>query len=195
MKPDPHPTADAESAVDHQSSLTGLTADGAHQVTLPGREASGARTGDSGEATVVNAFPMEDAVLVSHYFESDEAFGVLREYYDKRAYRFEIPRQAFRRVRAELAGLGYELRPVDDVKRYAVAVRKYTDHPEVVFGDSVAEFSVDGYNVFVMTDAAAVDAAVAAGAVRLADAPVTVRFPTAHGTGPLTVRDVTAAGD
>lgn len=189
MRPDPHSD---DAAVGHQSSLAGVAADGAHQVTLP----VGPAGSDEGTATeVVNAFPMRDVVLVSHYFESDRAFAVLGEYYHRRSYRFEIPRQEFRTVRAELAGLGYDLRPVDDVERFAVAVRKYRDHPEVVFGDSVAQFSADEYNVFVMADGAAVEAAVEAGAVRLDAAPVTVRFPTTHGTGPLTVRDVTAYGD
>ncbi len=194
MRPDPHATADAgEAPVGHQSSLAGVAAEGTHQLTLPGRETAGDRSGSTPE--VVNAFPMGDAVLLDYYFESEEAFAVLREYYDRRAYRFEVPRQAFRTVRAELAGLGYDLRLVDDVERFAVAVQKYSEHPEAVFGDSVAEFSAEKYNVFVMNDAAAVDAAVGEGAMRLADAPITVRFPTGHGTGPLTVQDVTAYGN
>lgn len=184
----------ADASVGHrQSALDGVDPDGTRQTVLPGP--AGETTADTDDdARVVNAFPLDDVVLVRHYFDDGEAFAALRPYYDRRAYRFEIPRAEFRRVRATLAGHGYALEPVEDPGRYAVVVRKYRAHPECVFEEAVAEFSSDEHNVFVLADEAAVEAAVADGATRLADAPVTVRFPTAHGTGPLAVRDVAAPG-
>lgn len=181
----------ADASVGHrQSALDGVDPDGTRQTVLPGH-ADGTADPDE-DAQVVNAFPLGEAVLVRQYFDDEAAFAALRPYYDRRAYRFEIPRAEFRRVRATLAGCGYVLEPVDDPAAYAVVLRKYRTHPECVFEAAVAEFSSDGYNVFVLADEAAVEAAVADGATRLADAPVTVRFPTAHGTGPLAVRDVAA---
>lgn len=180
---------------DGQTTLAGADEDGTHQAALT--DAVGAATGADGpddrgdEREVVNAFPVRDRVLVRHYFEGG-AYGVLEPYYDRRNYRFDVPRDEFRRVRAELDGHGYDLRLVEDLASFAVVVRKYRAHPETVFEDAVVEFANDDFNVFVLADRRAVGAAVEGGAERLADAPVTVRFPTAHGTGPLTVADLTA---
>lgn len=144
------------------------------------------------DVETVNAFPLRDVVLVNHYFEGDGAFAALQPYYDQRAYRFEIPRGELPGLNHGLRAHGYELARVDALEPYAVVVRKYSHHPESVFSDAVAEFSNADFNVFVLKDAAAVATAVRSGATRLADAPVAVRFPTAHGTGPLTVDDLTA---
>lgn len=194
MTPDARPAGSQQPSPGHrQCSLSGIDADGGHQTTLaaPGTSTRPGRKPAPGASTTeVNAFPVGDALLVRHYFERSAAFGILREYYDSRSYRFEIPRAEFRRVRTRLATHGYDLRPVEDVERFAVAVRKYSEHPEGIVEDSVVQFSAGEYNVFVMKDDAGVRAAVADGAVRLAEAPVTVRIPTGHGTGPLTVRDV-----
>lgn len=186
MSPQTRPV-DGSSTGYRQCSLSGIDADGGHQTTLAGPRT---RANGPSVSNEVNAFPVGETVLVRHYFERDAAFGILREYYDPRASRFEIPRAAFRRVATRLEIHGYDLRLVEDVERFAVAVRKYSEHPEGIVEDSVARFSADGYNVFVLPDDAAVSAAVDDGAVRLADAPVTFRVPTRHGTGPLTVRDV-----
>lgn len=177
----------SETTSNDRSTRTPETVPPAPGTDRPGGDTSAERSRD---ATRVNAFPMRETVLARHYFQSDGAFAILEPYYDRRAYRFEIPRRAFRRIRSRLATHGYELDPVDEVADYAVVVRKYSDHPEAVFENSVVRFSNDDFNVFVMKDRAAVRDAVYGGAERLADAAVTVRFPTAHGTGPLTVRDL-----
>lgn len=179
---------------------TGATAaaeDGARQTTL-GAHVEGvepvtdeATDGATDETETVNAFPMRDVLLVKHYFEGDEAFAALEPYYNQREYRFEIPQRALREVQVALEEHEYELAIVDYLEPYAVVVRKYSHHPESVFEDAVAEFSNADFNVFVLKSEAAVETAVRSGAQRLSEAPVEVRFPTAHGTGPLTVDDVT----
>lgn len=194
MTPETRPAGTQEPSPGHrQCSLSGIDAEGGRQTTLAGPRTSasdGPGPGPGGSAIEVNAFPIGEVVLVRHYFEREAAFGILREYYDPRSYRFEIPRGEFRRVATRLATHGYDLQPVEDVERFAVAVRKYSEHPDGIFEDSVVRFSADEYNVFVMRDDAGVRAAVDDGAARLSDAPVNVRVPTGHGTGPLTVRDV-----
>ena len=162
-----------------QATLADLADDGTYQTTLAGH-ARDRSAGKSTDRTRINAFPMREVVLVSHYFESEAAFSVLEPYYDRGNYRFEIPREAFRAVRDELLAHGYDLELVGEIADYAVVVRKYSRHPETIREDSVVKFSNDDFNVFVMPDESAVKDAVYGGAVRLAEAPVTVRFPTRH---------------
>lgn len=167
--------------------------DGMLQTTLGGHVQTDETDGADGidETERVNAFPMRDVLLVKHYFDGDDAFAALEPYYNQREYRFEIPQRDLRAVQAALAEHDYELEIVDYLEPFAVVVRKYSHHPESVFEDAVAEFSNADFNVFVLKDEAAVETAVRSGAQRLSAAPVEVRFPTAHGTGPLTVDDVT----
>lgn len=54
-------------------------------------------------------------------------------------------------------------------EEFAVVVKKYTEHPENIFKQSVIHRSVDGYNGFLMTDQAAVDRATREGAIRLTE--------------------------
>jgi len=176
---------------------TGERAGDAPQQTTLGRAATtpGASEEAAGETVeTVNAFPMRDVLLVRHYFEGDGAFAALEAYYDQREYRFEIPQRDLPAVQDALAEHGYELQVVDYLEPYAVVVRKYSHHPESVFEDAVAQFSNADFNVFVLKDETAVETAVRSGAQRLSAAPVSVRFPTARGTGPLTVEDVAADG-
>ena len=159
-----------------QATLADLADDGTYQTTLAGH--STVDDSGNGDRTPVNAFPMREVVLVRHYFDSEEAFSVLEPYYDRENYRFEIPRNEFRPVRDELLAHGYELELVGEIADYAVVVRKYSRHPETVREESVVKFSNDDFNVFVMPEELAVMDAVYGGAVRLVEAPVTVRFPT-----------------
>jgi hypothetical protein len=63
---------------------------------------------------------------------------------------------------------------VDNPTEYYVVVKQYTEHPENIFKDSVKIDSTDGYNCFLLKDRQAVAAAVAEGATKLADTPLTV---------------------
>ena len=160
-----------------QATLADLVDDGTYQTTLAGHSTSVADSGNE-DRTPLNAFQVREVVLVSHYFESEEAFSVVEPYYDRGNYRFEIPREEFRPVRDELLAHGYDLELVAEIADYAVVVRKYSRHPETIREDSVVKFSNDDFNVFVMPDESTARDAVYGGAVRLAEAPVTVRFPT-----------------
>lgn len=120
----------------------------------------------------VNVFVVGDAYLFKHYFEGDEVFDELRQYYNHSQYRFEVPDADFERVRLFLEDRDYALVVVEDIEPYAVVVRKYTAHPDNIFKGSVLHRSVGDYNLFVMTDREAMEAAVEAGATPLAEAPV-----------------------
>ena len=122
----------------------------------------------------VNAFPVEKAILIKHYFDGDEVFDRLRPYYNGSQYRFEVPVGEFDSLRRFLRRHGYDVTVVDRPEEFYVVVRKYTAHPEDVFKRSVRQESVDGYNCFLMEDEAAVEAAVAQGATQLTDGPLSV---------------------
>lgn len=115
----------------------------------------------------VNVFELEEAYLFKHYFEGPDVFERLKPYYNPHQYRFEVPHDEFEAIREFLDDHGYGLVVVDAPEAFAVVVRKYTEHPENIFKDSVLHRSVDGFNCFLMTDQAAVEEALGAGATRL----------------------------
>jgi hypothetical protein len=123
----------------------------------------------SRQAERVNAFRVDDRYLFKHYFEGEDVFARLKQYYHNQGYRFEVPPDEFERVRAFLADEGYDLVVREDPDPFVVVVEQYTAHPEDVFTESVVHRSVEGYNCFLLTDRMAVARAVSEGATRLAD--------------------------
>jgi len=123
----------------------------------------------------INAFRVGDRYLFRHYFAED-AFDLVRRYYDNREYRFDVPARRFAPLRASLADRGYDLSVVDGVDPYAVVVRKYRRHPENVFKAAVIQRETADYNVFVLRDKRSVALAVKGGATRLVDTDLEVAF-------------------
>lgn len=117
----------------------------------------------------INVFWVDEMYLFKHYFDGDQVFAQLADYYNNQQYRFELPPGEFSDIREFLEGHGYTLAVVDSVEDFVVVVKKYTDHPENIFKASVIQRSVDGYNCFLLTDRAAVEEAVADGARRLTE--------------------------
>jgi len=126
--------------------------------------------GSSGEH--VNAFEVDGTYLFKHYFEGEEVFDRLGEFYNGSQYRFEVPADEFAPLQSFLGERGYELVAVDAVDAFVVAVEKYTAHPENIFRESVSQRGAEGYNCFLMTDQYAVAGAVAEGATRITDLDV-----------------------
>lgn len=120
----------------------------------------------------VNVFAVDDQYLFKHYFEGEDVFARLQGYYNNQGYRFELPPEEFNAVQSFLTRRGYRLALVDDPAPYVVVVEQYTAHPENIFKGSVIHRGADGHNCFLMTDADAVDDAVADGATPLPDADV-----------------------
>lgn len=115
----------------------------------------------------VNVFEVDETYLFKHYFDDEDVFDRLKRYYNNQHYHFEVPAEAFEDLRSFLAEHGYGLVVVDAVGEFAVVVKKYTEHPENIFKQSVLHRNVDGYNAFLMTDQTAVDRATREGAIRL----------------------------
>lgn len=112
----------------------------------------------------VNAFRVGDTLLFAHYFEEDAVFEKLQPYYEHYDHRFEVPAGRIPEIRDFLEGRGYDLVTVEEPEEFAVAVRKFTDHPSVVFDASVIETGTQRYNVFLMESREAVAKAVERGA-------------------------------
>lgn len=117
----------------------------------------------------VNVFEVDDRYVFKHYFDGDELFARLKQYYNNQQYRFEVPSDEFADLRSFLADNGYGLVVVDVLDSFVVVVEKYTAHPDNIFKASVIQRSVDGYNCFLLKDQAAVEQAVQDGAVRLTE--------------------------
>jgi hypothetical protein len=117
----------------------------------------------------VNVFEVDETYLFKHYFDGDEVFDRLKQYYNNQQYRFEVPPDEFEDLQSFLAEYGYGLVVVDVIEEFVVVVEKYTTHPENIFKASVIHRSVDGYNCFLMTDQAAVEQATRKHAARLTE--------------------------
>ena len=94
------------------------------------------------------------------FFEGDEVFARLRNYYNHSQYRFEVSVEDSEEIKSFLSDHGYALNTVNAVEEYVVVVRKYTEHPGNIFKQSVIQHSIAKYNCFLMTDQAAVEEAV-----------------------------------
>lgn len=135
---------------------------------MPGPDA------DDGGRTRVTVFRVGDRHLFRHYFEEDAVFERLQPYYERYEHRFSVPDARIAGVRDFLEGRGYDLVTAEDPDRYAVAVRKYTDHPQVVFDEAVLQVGTEGHNVFVLSDRTAVERAVEQGASPLRELGMTL---------------------
>lgn len=127
---------------------------------------------------LVNAFPIDDAVLVKHYFDGEAVFERLRPYYNESQYRFEVDVADFDSLRRFLREHGYDLRVVRAPEAYWVAVERYTDHPDDIFRRSVYQERAEGYNCFLLKDRAAVERALEDGATRLGATPFSLSTAT-----------------
>jgi len=117
----------------------------------------------------VNVFEVDETYLFKHYFDGDEVFDRLKQYYNNQQYRFELPPDEFEDLQSFLAKYGYGLVVVNAIKEFVVVVEKYTIHPENIFKESVIQRSVNDHNCFLMTDQAAVEQATQERATRLTE--------------------------
>jgi hypothetical protein len=128
------------------------------------------------DRTRINAFLINETYLFKHYFEQDEVFSQLRQYYNESDYRFEIPADDLPAVQELLDEHFFELTVVDDLEQFCVVKRKYTDHPNVLFKASVMKREHQDYNVFLMKDQLSVEQAVNNGATRLKDTDLNIDY-------------------
>ena len=124
----------------------------------------------------IAVFTLDDAYVFKQYFEQDDLFADLREYYNDDAYRFEVPEKDFEAIADRLNEHFYEPVVVDDVEPFCVVKRKYTDHPDVLFKTAVAKRATGDHTVFLLKDRLSVEQAVEQGATRLEETDRPVPF-------------------
>jgi len=127
------------------------------------------------DSTRINAFEVEDAgvYIFSQYFDEDEIFDELREWYNSEKYRFEVPVEEIDQVEALLEEYFYALQRIEPpaIEPFCVVKEKYTDHAGIL-RNSVYHTSQAGSTVFVMQDELSVEQALEQGATRLADSDI-----------------------
>jgi hypothetical protein len=111
-----------------------------------------------------------DLYIFSQYFDNDEIFGELREWYNSEQYRFEVPTDELDTVETFLDEYFYDLAqiPSDAIGPFCVVKEKYTDHADIL-RNSVYHTSRGNNTVFVMQDRLSAEQAVEQGATPLAD--------------------------
>lgn len=120
----------------------------------------------------INAFLIGNRYLFKHYFEDAVVFDRVKRYYNNSQYRFEVPASEFDDLRGFLAEHGFGLVSIDVLDPFVVVVRKYTDHPDAIFRDSVIHRGIPDYNCFLMKSRAAVERATGEGAVPIEETPL-----------------------
>ena len=111
----------------------------------------------------INLFDVGGRYLFKHYFERTDIFDALSEYYNGDEYRFEVPTDELEEVRDTLDERYYELVAIDDPEPYCVVKEQYTPHAAIL-RNSVAHWSRDDHNFFLMKDELSVHEALEAGA-------------------------------
>ncbi|WP_273837126.1 hypothetical protein [Halococcus sp. PRR34] len=131
------------------------------------------------DTTEINAFEVEgaDLYIFSQYFDQEEVFDELREWYDSEQYRFEVPTDDIDRVESFLDGYFYDLNrvPPDAIEPFCVVKEKYTDHADIL-RNSVYHTSRGSNTVFVMQDRLSAEQAVEQGVTPLAEANISFRL-------------------
>ena len=127
------------------------------------------------DSTRINAFEVEDAGLYifSQYFDEDEIFDELREWYNGEKYRFEVPAEEIDQGEAFLKEYFYDLQQIEPtaIEPFCVVKEKYTDHASIL-RNSVYHTSQAGSTVFVMQDELSAEQALEQGSTRLTDSDV-----------------------
>lgn len=107
----------------------------------------------------IYVFRLDHTLVFKHYFELNEVFESLSDYYDDDAYRFEVPDGEWDDVAAILREYYYEPEVVEDVSDFVVVKERYTKHADIL-KNSVAHWTRRGHNFFLMKEPLWVERAV-----------------------------------
>ena len=120
------------------------------------------------DPTQLVVFKIDDEYLFSHYFDQQDVFDDLQEYYNDNAYRFEVPAAEFDTVSNRLEDAYFEPAVVTELEPYCVVIDKYDEHAEIL-KNSVANWERGGKRFFLMKDDLAVKEAVERGATLISE--------------------------
>lgn len=126
--------------------------------------------------TPINLFDVYDRYLFKHYFNDNEIFSNLKYYYNEDKYRFEVPKDSINEVKQLLKRNMFEPIIIKEFNEFGVVKEKYTDHPKMLFRESLLQESTSNYNIFVMKDKKSVEKAVMNGANKLSNTDIEIKF-------------------
>jgi hypothetical protein len=120
------------------------------------------------DTRAIYVFDTGDEYIFKQYFEEQDLFEKLQDWYNSEEYRFEIPPEEFDEVAEILENYYYEPTLVDEIDEFCVVKDQYTEHAEIL-RNSVAHWQRQGYNFFLMKDPTSVDQAIENGATPVED--------------------------
>ncbi len=112
----------------------------------------------------INIFRARGGWIFKHYFEEQETFRDLAEYYDRDGYRFVLKTLGERNKAMKiLERRGFEVALVESARGYTVKLSRYSRYA-FLLKNSVAHFETPEWRIFLMKDLAAVEEALRQGA-------------------------------
>jgi len=112
----------------------------------------------------INLFKAGNRWIFKHYFEDQETFRELAEYYDKNGYRFVFKTLGERNKALKiLERRGFEVALVENARGYVVKLCRYSRYAPLL-KNSVAHIETPEWRIFLMKDLAAVEEALRLGA-------------------------------
>lgn len=125
-------------------------------------------TGSRNNDKTITIFCLGDTYLFSHYFNREDLFVELCEYYDNNRYVFEIPDEEFKHVKDLLIQNYYNVITIEDIQAYCVVIDQYKEHADIL-QQSVLSWKRRGHRFFLMDTEIAVKNAVNQGATRISE--------------------------
>jgi len=111
----------------------------------------------------ITAFEFDGRYIFKQYFDNDDLFQELEQYYNADKYRFEIPDDKLPEVRQVLDNHFYDLKIADNIFPYCVVQEKEADSSTIV-RNAVLSQQQENQDIFLMKDKLSVKQAVEQGA-------------------------------
>ncbi|WP_336337410.1 hypothetical protein [Haloarcula brevis] len=118
------------------------------------------------EQDEIIAFEFDQTYLFKQYFDKDDLFQQLQEYYYSDKYRFEVPEEKLPEVRQFLDNYFYGLKIDEEPEDYCVVKDEQVNSSDIL-RNSVANQRKGSYEIYLMKDEISVRQAVEKGATRL----------------------------
>jgi len=121
------------------------------------------------EQEEITAFEFEQKYLFKQYFDKNDLFQKLEQYYNSDKFRFEVPEEDLSKVRQILDNFFYKLKTTDDLINYCVVLEKRADSSDIL-KNSIANQRKGDYQIHLMKDEISVRQTIEKEAIRLEEA-------------------------
>jgi hypothetical protein len=115
------------------------------------------------EQKEITAFEFGQSYLFKQYFDKDDLFQQIEQYYESDKYRFKVPEGELLVVKQILDSFFYELKIADEPLDYCVVQDKDVDSSDIL-KNSVANQRRGDYEIYLMKDGISVRQAIEKGA-------------------------------